>query len=214
MSNPSVPTPPPDGNPGGRIAEAILNLLGHIPETDEHKSRNPAKRARSVAHGAATKAALAAGTLALPPGPLGWLTILPELIAVWKIQAQMVADIAALYGRKASLTREQMLYCLFRHMAAQAVRDVVVRVGERFMVRRLSLRTLQSAAQKVGLRVSQRAIGKGFSRWLPVVGALGVATYAFIDTGQVAAAAIELFEREIEIEPEPGDSSAANQKAE
>jgi hypothetical protein len=201
MSSEPVPTPSANGH--SRIAEAILSLIGHIPETDEHQSRNPAKRAKSAANAAATKAALAAGTLALPPGPLGWLTVLPELIAVWKIQAQMVADIAALYGRTATLTREQMLYCLFRHMAAQTVRDVVVRVGERFLVRRLSGRTLQSAAQKVGLRISQRAIGKGFSRWLPVVGALGVATYAFIDTGQVAAAAIELFERDIEVEAVP-----------
>jgi len=58
-----------------------------------------------------------AGTLALPPGPLGWMTILPEMVGVWKIQAQMVADIAALYGKTATLTQEQMLYCLFKHTA-------------------------------------------------------------------------------------------------
>jgi hypothetical protein len=172
------------------------------PETDERKSRSPAKNAKAIATSAATKAAIAAGTFALPPGPLGWLTILPELISVWKIQAQMVADIAAIYGKKSSLTREQMLYCLFRHFAAQAVRDLVVRVGERFLVRRASLRVLQTAANKIGVRITQRTIGKGFSRWLPVVGALGVAAYAFYDTGQVASTAIELFEREIEIEPE------------
>jgi hypothetical protein len=34
-----------------------------------------------------------------------------------------------------------------------------------------------------------------------VVGALGVAAYAYYDTAQVAKAAIELFERDIEIEP-------------
>ena len=39
---------------------------------------------------AAAKAALAAGTLALPPGPLGWATIAPEMLAVWHIQRQLV----------------------------------------------------------------------------------------------------------------------------
>lgn len=205
MPTKALPSPAPDDNPGSKIAEAILNFIGHIPETDERKSRNPAKSAQAVATSSATKAAITAGTLALPPGPLGWLTILPELIAVWKIQAQMVADIAAIYGKTSTLTREQMLYCLFRHMAAQAVRDLVVRVGERVLVRRVSLRALQTIAQKIGIRITQRAIGKGLSRWLPVVGALGVAAYAYYDTGQVAATAIELFEREIEIEPEPNE---------
>lgn len=188
-----------------KIVEAILRFVGQIPDTDENASYDPSARARAIAGAAATKAAITAGTLALPPGPLGWLTILPEVVAVWKIQAQMVADIAGIYGKKANLTREQMIYCLFRHSAALAVRDLVVRVGERFIVRRVSLRALQAIAQKIGIRITQRAIGKGIPRWLPIIGALGVGAYGYYDTGQVAQTAIELFEGEIEIEPEYSD---------
>ena len=201
MPKTALPSPGQDDNPGNKIAEAILNFIGRIPETDERKRRNPTKRAHEIGTSAAAKAAVTAATLALPPGPLGWLTILPELIAVWKIQAQMVADIAAIYGKTSCLTREQMIYCLFRHMAAQAVRGLVVRVGERFLVRRVSLRVLQTIAHKIGVRITQRAIGKGVSRWLPVVGALGVGAYAYRDTCQVGDTAIELFKCEIEIEP-------------
>ena len=143
---------------------------------------------------------MAAGTLALPPGPLGWLTILPELIAVWKIQARMVADIAGIYGQSASLNREQMIYCLFRHTAAQALRDVVVRVGERYLVRHASLRVMQAVARQVGISVTQRSLSKLMGRWVPVVGAMGVAGYAYYDTGKVAETAIELFQRGIDVQ--------------
>ena len=187
--------------PGRGIAESILDFIGHIPGTAEKKSRNPAERARAIARSAARKAAVTAGSLALPPGPLGWLTVLPELVAVWKLQTQMVADIAGVYGNKSELTREQMIYCLFRHTAAQAVRDLVVRIGERYLVRQVSVRALQSVARKIGVNITQHALGKGVSRWLPVVGAVGVGAYAYYDTGQVARTAIELFEREIEIRP-------------
>ena len=183
------------------VAEAILNFIGRVPVSREHRSRNPAERARSIANSAAARASVTAGSLALPPGPLGWLTILPELLMVWRIQAQMVADIAGIYGRQAALTREQMIYCLFRHLAAQAVRDLVVRVGERFLVQQVSIRVLQSIAEKVGVRITQQAIGKGVSRWVPVIGALGVGAYAYYDTGQVARTAIELFRHEVEIAP-------------
>jgi len=182
-----------------KVAEAILGLIAQVPNTDEPKSPDPGTRARAIASRAAVKAALTAGSLALPPGPLGWLTMLPELLAVWKLQAQMVADIAGIYDKNAYLTREQMIYCLFRHTASQIVRDSVVRVGERILVQRVSLGAMQAIAREVGISITRRAIGKGVSRWLPVIGALGVGSYAYYDTGQVARTAIGLFEREIEI---------------
>ena len=108
----------------GRLTEAILDFVSQVPDSKVGNSADPAGEARRLANRAAQRAALTAGSLALPPGPLGWLTLLPELIAIWKIQAQMVSDIAAAYGRHASLGREQMMWCLFRHTAAQAFRDL------------------------------------------------------------------------------------------
>ena len=185
--------------PVDRIAQTILDFIGRVPGTREAKSLDPRLRARVVAQSASRKAAVAAGGLALPPGPLGWLTVLPELVTVWKLQTQMVADIAGIYGKEAYLTREQMIYCLFRHTAAQAVRDLVIRIGERFLVRKASGRAFQAIARKIGLTVTQQALGKGVSRWLPIVGAVGVGAYVYYDTRQVARTAIELFEREVEI---------------
>jgi hypothetical protein len=202
----NVPATRADSDIASKIAAAILGFLVDAPESSERKSRAPAEAARKVAATAAARAAAAAGTLALPPGPLGWLTILPEMVAVWKIQAGMVADIAAFYGKKGTLTREHMLYCLFKHTASQAVRDLVVRMGERVIVKRATVGALQAVTRRIGANVTQRAATKAASRWLPVVGAIGVAAYAYYDTAQVAKAAMELFGRDIDIEPvqEPG----------
>ena len=193
--------PPGNAGPAGashRIAEAIFDLVGKVPASGEDAHPNPAKRARSIANKTAAKAALSAGSLALPPGPLGWLTILPELRTVWKQQAQMVADIAGSFGKAGSLSREQMLYCLFRHIAPSAFLDVVAQVGDRIVISPASPRALRAIVQKIGLRITLRVLGKGVSRWVPVVGALGVGAYAFYDTGRVAGTAMDLFAREID----------------
>jgi len=121
---------------------------------------------------------MTAGALALPPGPWGWLTVLPEIVRVWRIQAQMVADIAKVHGKYGSLGREQMLYCLFRHTASQVVRDLAVRAGQRYL-------------------------GSAVSRWIPIVGAVGIGAYAYYDTTLVARAAMEVFARDIEPAPAP-----------
>jgi hypothetical protein len=190
----------------GRIGSAVLDLVAGVPKSEEGRSRGPDERARAIAAAAANRAAIAAGTLALPPGALGWLTIVPELVAIWRIQAQMVADIAAAYGVGAQLTRERMLYCLFKHAAAQAMRDLVVQVGGRLLVQDVPLRVIERVAAKIGIQVSRRLVGRGIARWLPVVGALGVGAYAYYDTGQVARTAIALFGA-----PPAPDTAAAHQ---
>ncbi|MBS0193896.1 MAG: hypothetical protein JSR34_06590 [Proteobacteria bacterium] len=176
-----------------RIGESIILLLSELPQTVEAASLAPEVRARAIGETACRKAALVAGTLALPPGLAGWLTVLPELYAIWKIQAQMVSDISGAYGRRWQLTREQMLFCLFRHTAAQAFRDIAVRVGERWLVRAASSSAIRAIARRIGVRLSERGIARGAARWLPVIGAMGVGAYAWYDTRQVARTAIDLF---------------------
>lgn len=183
-----------------KLQKLLFELVSNIPESNEAKSSDPLARAQAIAQGAALRAAATSGTLALPPGPLGMATILPDLLAIWHIQKQMVADIAAAYGKSPSLTREMMVFCLFKHGAAMLVRDIVVRVGERLLVRRVALKTLQQALQKVGVRITQRVIGQAISRYIPFVGALAIGSYAYYDTSQVAATAIDAFSREISFE--------------
>ena len=180
-----------------KVGDAILDLVLQVPQSFESESDQPEAHARALSRAAARQASLMAGSLALPPGFLGWLTILPELVGVWKLQAQMVADIAASYGKTASLGREQMIYCLFKHVSAQLFRDVVVRVGERYLVQGASLAMIQSAARSLGVQVTQNVIGKGVSRFIPLIGAVGVGAYAYFDTTQVAKTAIELFSKDI-----------------
>jgi hypothetical protein len=185
-----------------KVGDAILGLVLRVPASSEREIEQPEKRARALSRAAARQAGVMAGSLALPPGFLGWLTVLPELVGVWKLQAQLVSDIAAVYGKQATLGREQMIYCLFKHVSAQLFRDVVVRVGERYVVQTASLGFIQSAARLLGVKVTQRIIGKSASRFVPLLGAVGVSAYAYFDTQQVAQTAIDLFSKEIVIDAE------------
>ncbi len=178
----------------GTIADAIENAVSRVPASRERAVQQPTLAARKLARKAARRAAALSGTLALPPGALGMLTVIPDLIAIWRIQAQMVADIAGLYGRDLQLTRTHMVYCLFRHAATQLARDVVVRTGERLVIRQLTGGAMRSVLTTVGLTVTQRVAGTAASRWVPFVGAAAVAGYAYFDTMQVAKTAISLLE--------------------
>ncbi len=191
--------------PANAVAKAILDIVAAVPSTSEGASTLPRERARTIQATACLRAAAVSGTLALPPGPLGLVTILPDLAAVWRIQAQMVADLAGTYGKTAALSQEQLLYCLFRHAAAQVVRDLAMRIGERIVFKHVTISALQGLARRLGVNVTQRVIAKSVARWLPIVGAVGVAGYAYYDTAKVGLTAIELFEKNVELEDDGED---------
>jgi hypothetical protein len=190
----------------GHLIDVLTDVTSSVPASVEAPRDFPATRAHELTMSAASQAAAASGALALPPGPLGMLTIVPDLLAVWHIQRQLVADIAGCYGKTAGLRREAMMYCLFRHAAAQAVRDLAVRVGQRVLLRQASMAMMERSLQRVGLAVSQRVVGRTISRWLPLVGAVGVGAYAFYDTVQVGRAAKQLFESELVLDVGPQEA--------
>ena len=117
-------TPAPDAS------SFIERVIADVPASRVEATPDAAQSADRIAREAARNAAMVSASLALPPGPLGMLTVLPDLFVIWKIQRQLVADIFALHGRTVELTRTHMLYCLFRHAASHAAR-----VGHRHLRR-------------------------------------------------------------------------------
>ena len=182
-----------------KVVAALQDFLGEVPSTRETAVEDPVKRSRQIAVRASARAAAVSGVLAMPPGPLGMLTIIPDLVAIWKIQGQMVADIAGAFGKQTYLSQEQMLYCLFRHTATQAMKDIVVRVGERLLVRKTTLRMMEAALQKIGVRITQRLLNKSVSRWIGPLAALVLAGYSYYDTARIAETTIEFFESDLVI---------------
>jgi len=186
-------------DPASDVSGLIERVIADIPAPRTHSVHDPVAEAERIARSAAKKAAFVSGSLALPPGPLGFVTVLPDIYLIWKVQRQMVADIFALHGRTAELTRAHMLYCLFRHMASQVLRDFAVRAGQRLVIKQVSSGALRSALSTLGLVVAQRIAGKTTGRLVPLVGAAAVSAYAYWDTMQVARTARRLLE-----EPKPG----------
>ena len=92
-----------------QVTESILKLVTSMPTSDEQECSTPDVRARVLARAAARTSAGISGGAALVPGPFGLLSLLPEMFGVWRVQAQLVSDIAAVYGKTATLSTEQMV---------------------------------------------------------------------------------------------------------
>jgi uncharacterized protein (DUF697 family) len=182
-----------------KLLRILFKVIDEIPTSTEKQTSEALIRSRKLIAEASFKAAAISGALALPSGLLGWVTILPDLAAIWRLQAQMVADIGAVFGKQGKLTQESMIYCLFRHAAAQALRDLVTRMGQRVVVQRVSWRVADNVLEGIGIKIVQRVARRGLWRLLPAIGALAVAGYAYYDTEQVGETAIEFFSQDFEL---------------
>ena len=178
-----------------RVGDAVRSLVAAIPLSTELPSSSPDNRSAELSESAARTTAKISGLAAMAPGPLGLLTVLPDIVAMWRVQSQLVSDIAAVYGKTGNLSNEHMLWCLFKHSAARTFRDVAYRAGERLLIQPLSMHAPRKLTTAIGVKLSQRTAGEVIARFLPLVGAAAVAGYAYYDTKKVGATAIELFSR-------------------
>lgn len=197
----------------------VFDLITDIPDSLLCPNNDPDKRADVLIRQAALKAATVSTSLSIPAGFTGVLTSIPDIAAVWRIQAQLVSDIACTYGKFALLSREAMVWCLFRHSAASLLRDVVVRTGSRIVVQKLSLTALQKLLQKIGVKISANFLGRIALRAIPAIGAIGNGAYTYFDTTEVGKTALayfkalegvekpELVENEIDKDPESSDTT-------
>jgi uncharacterized protein (DUF697 family) len=179
-----------------RVGDAVRSFVAVIPVSSEPAASVPGARSAELCETAARTTAKISGLAAMAPGPLGLLTVLPDIMAMWRIQSQLVADIAAVYGKTGNLSKEHMLWCVFKHSAAQTFRDVAYRVAERLLIQPLSMHALRKLTQIIGVKLSQRTAAEAVARFLPLVGAAVIAGYAYYDTKKVGAAAIDIFSRE------------------
>lgn len=165
-----------------KTSSIAFDFITKIPDSLLCPVKNPEKKVKKLIQKATKKSALYSATLSLPGGPIGVFTIIPDLTAIWRIQAQLVADIAATYGQIAVLNRETMIWCLFRHSAAQIVRDLSVRTGTRILTHRISSPIIFSLIKKIGLRHSSKLTQRALLRFIPILGSIGSGTYAYFDT--------------------------------
>ncbi|MCT8334374.1 hypothetical protein NUH30_11895 [Leptospira sp. 85282-16] len=155
---------------------------------------------QELVQNASFKSGLVSATCSLPPGPLGILSILPELLFMYRIQGHLILDIAALYGKEVQVTKELLLYCLFKHGGAHVFRKIIEESSLKILIRPTTVKVFQNMLERLGLMISKSLIRKQFARWIPIGGAVVTGTFAYYDTKRVGKTAMELFSKEIHAE--------------
>ncbi|MGL4604042.1 MAG: EcsC family protein [Iodobacter sp.] len=136
------------------------------------------------------------GTAAIIPGPLGMLSVVPEIIAVTRNQIAMIYDMGAAYGQEKSINKE-LLMAIFAAAAGSGTIGVLTIRGSQVLIRRASLQVMQKLIGALGGKISQQALKAALAKWIPLVGAAGMAYWSKYSTEQIAKQAHTIFKLKI-----------------
>ena len=163
---------------------------------------SPEELVSSLTETAAIKTASISAGLSLPGGFFSLITILPELFIVYRIQGHLIKDIASVYGKEAYVTKELLIYCMFKQTSLHLVERIIEDLGTKIIIRPTTLKVMESLLQKIGIHLSKSFIKSKLLKWLPLLGAVLTGGLTYLDTKYVASTAVGMFSKEIEIHNE------------
>jgi len=190
----------------GKIEHAITEGVDSVVRSREaHYKKNPKKlptleSVDSMISSTANLNAAISGGASLIPGPWGMAAVIPELVAVINRQLALIYDIGAAHGKQKQITKELVLAIMISGLGSSAGSLLTIQ-GSRVLVRRASLRAMQKIIALLGGKITQQALKRAVSKWLPVVGAAAMAAWTRHMTVQIGERANEIFQLEIQDDP-------------
>lgn len=180
------------------LADAVEKVSNER-ETYYKNHSNPSKNEISqIIQSYGNKNAVISGGAGLIPGPWGMAASIPEIVAIIKNQMSMVYDIAKAHGH-AKVEKELIIAVLFGAVG-NATTSLIVVQGQKIMVKRVGARALQNIIKILGGKITQQMAKSMAAKWLPIAGAVAMATWSKYSTHQIGDKAIEVFSRSIEFE--------------
>jgi len=177
-----------------KISEGITKLVGRvITEREEYYKNNLPLSIESLdgmVSSFANKNALISGGAGLIPGPWGMAAAIPEILAVVRNQLIMVYDISKAYGH--NIDKEALISILFGAVGNSATSLVVIQ-GQKVMAKRVGAKALQSLIHALGGKITQQLAKSMAAKWLPVAGAIAMATWSRYSTKKIGGKAIGIF---------------------
>lgn len=179
------------------LGEILLNLA---PENVSVANKTPESLVSEYswkAFGVSTLAGLA-------PGPIGMATILPELVAVTKLQITLIYAIAKYYNKQNQFNSTTVLI-IFANETGIALKGTIQKVGAKMIIKVLTSSFVQAIASKIGFKIIKRVVAKAVGRWMPVVMAPIFGMFSKTMTEKIGQEAISLFQSDFIIQPDSTD---------
>jgi hypothetical protein len=178
-----------------RILENVLNTLG--PNSDEITvDGSPQKMIRR----ASRTAFLISTGAGIPTGPVGLATIIPEVVAITKLQIDLIFKVAKFHQQEAKVNKTIILAVLGVAVGVVLKHALINKVGTRIIVKSLSAEGAKRITREIGEKFAVGLLKRGLGRWIPLMLAPVFGYLSLAMTRKVGREAESLFSHELEMD--------------
>jgi uncharacterized protein (DUF697 family) len=192
-----------------KLSDGIMGAVDSVMKNrEEYYNNNPAPskdEIKGIISSCSNKNAVISGGAGLIPGPFGMAAAIPEIIAIINNQLKMIYDVGKANGQDKALSKELLISVLFGSMGSGAIGLLVVN-GQKVMAKRVGARALQSVIKALGGKISQQLAKSMAAKWIPLAGAVAMASWSKYSTLKIGEKAIEIFSKEISVENENSEN--------
>jgi hypothetical protein len=178
-----------------RILKNVLNTLG--PNPDEIKVDGTSQKMIRKASRAAFLISTGAG---IPTGPMGLATIVPEVVALIKLQINLIFKVAKFHQQEAKVNKTIILTVLGVAMGVVLKHALINKVGTRLIVKSLSAEGAKRITMEIGEKFATGLLKRGLGRWIPLMLAPVFGYLSLSMTRKVGREAESLFSHELEVD--------------
>lgn len=185
-----------------KISKGLLESVMSVAKSrDEYYTTNPIPlldSMDSIIQSYSYKNATISGGAGIIPGPWGMAAAVPEMVAVLRNQIAMIYDIAKINGQK-EIPSELIVGVLFG-ASGQGAASLIIIQGQKVMAKRVGAQALQKIVAILGGKITQQVAKSMAAKWIPVAGAIAMATWSKYTTNEIGQKAKEIFSKEIVFE--------------
>jgi hypothetical protein len=178
-----------------RVLENVLNTLG--PNPDEIKVDGTSQKMIRKASRAAFLISTGAG---IPTGPIGLATIVPEVVALVKLQINLIFKVAKFHQQEAKVNKTIILAILGVAMGVVLKHALINKVGTRIIVKSLSAEGTKRITREIGEKFATGLLKRGVGRWIPLMLAPVFGYFSLSMIKKVGREAESLFSHELEVD--------------
>lgn len=180
------------------VLEKTLSEKGLFYSTNPSKTPS-ASDVDSVISNAANTNSLIFGKAGLLIGPLGMLSVVPEVVLIIRNEIGLIYDVAKAHGKSDLVSKEVVVSILLSGFGTP-VDSLVTTRGGKYLAKFVSSQDYKNMVVLLSGKVAQQLLKSTVSKYLPKVGPAAMAAWTNYTTRKIGKRAHEVFGSELLIE--------------
>jgi uncharacterized tellurite resistance protein B-like protein len=184
----------------GLILPAFERTINKRKEFYNDNPRPSKSDVETIINTSSAENAVRSGILAFAPGPLGLITIIPDLVMSMESQINMIYDIGVAHGKEELMTKETILSLALLSGGGSMGISLLTQQAGKLVVKKAAVKIIQNTAKAVGIKLTAGAVKSSVASYVPLLGGLAIGVWVKYVTDELGRSSESILSKNVSVE--------------